>query len=133
MTTETDVADFLFAIAKSLGVPKVYQWGAIPYGTVTGERVTIQVKGIQDETIWRTCYAEFNICVPYMDEKGTANLTRINQVEHLVTDKLDDVVLPYNGDWLWLKIETRNRVADDTIKALVVNAHLRVRILNIKK
>lgn len=130
MTTEADIADLLFRIAReNFTDAAVYQWGAIPKGQVKATRITVQAKPLHEGKIWRTGAAEVNICIPFLSEDGTADLTRLKQAERQVTETFDGKVISLT-DHITLDVDTRNRIKDDTLKCHIINAHLRVSVLN---
>lgn len=131
MITEGEIANFLFVEAKQFGIDEVYQWGNIPEGEVKKERITIQVKPLRNGERWCSCFAEINICVPFIDQHSHANLIRLGEVEHLCHSLLKKRVAQINGQWVRYDIDTLNRLKDDTLRCYYINAHLRFEVMNI--
>ncbi len=81
MITTTDIANIIVKDCRIFDLP-VYQKGNIPEGKIDKER--IHVISHNDQTpgkYWEKSYIEVNICVPDRNDKGCADLIRLNELE----------------------------------------------------
>lgn len=87
MITSTDSANILYTFCKNLfGLP-TYQWGNVPTGKITEERVVVIPKERTPEKIWKKNFVEVNLIVPD-DKNGNANLIRLNELEEIAEKSL---------------------------------------------
>ena len=131
MLTEGDIANFLFTKAQSFGIANVWQWGNIPIGEVKTERVTVQMKPLQEDVYFLNGFAEINVLLPYVDQSETAPLIRMGEIEHLAHEIFPKSVEQVGEDWVRYRIDTLNRLRDEEMRCYCINVHLEVEVLNI--
>ena len=131
MLTEGDIANYIYTKSKGFGIANVWQWGNIPNGEVNAERVTVQVKPMQEDVVWFSGFAEINVLLPNIEHTEYAPLIRMNEVEHIARQLFDKNVEKVEDDWLRYEIDTLNSDWDAQLHCYYINVHLRIEVLNI--
>ena len=131
MIVTTDIANILYKDCKAFGM-EVYQSGNIPDEDkeMPSERIIIIAKSQSPEAIWKKGFVEVNLCVPDMD--GKANLNRLQELERMAQEVLDDVVGEFDGSSYYYSIDQIGMEADTDLKCHYVNVRLLFQVLNVK-
>ena len=77
MIMTSDIADILYRDCQQFGISAIYRKGNVPEvtgGKLTAERIVILPKPQQPGKQWLKDFVEVNLCVPDLDDKGTADL-----------------------------------------------------------
>lgn len=130
MIVTTDISSIIFKDCKSFGIEKIYQTGNIPKGKVKTERIVIRVAKQSPETYWKKGFVEVNFCVPDIDNKGTANLRRLNEIERLVNSMRN--VRMFDSTLYRYSIEKIGVEEDSDLECHYVNVRLLFEVLNVK-
>lgn len=132
MIVTTDIQTILYKDAQKLGISKIYKDGAVPDGDAKYEKVVILANSLEPGTYWKVGFVHVNICVPYLDKKGTANLQRLNELERKAskilssTSVFDDTPYSYEVD--------TTRIEDGRdLKCHYVNVRILFQVLNVKE
>ena len=129
MIVTGNVTDILFRDVKAFGVKEVYRdLKRIPDGAAVTERITIKVKKPSTGTYWKKCFAEVNLCVPYVN--GVANTTRLTELERMAVRTLESVGV-FDGARYRYSVET-SQEDDAELKCNYVNCRILFEILNVK-
>lgn len=129
MIVSTDIANIIYKDCKDFGIRNLYQSGNIPAGKVTEERIVIITMQQENGTYWKEGIVHVNLCVPDIDENGTANLTRLNELERMAN--LLGEVNEYDGTWYKYEVDS-SRIEDDSpLKCHYVNVRLLFEVLNV--
>lgn len=131
MIVTTDIQTILYMKAQELGIKSVYKDGAAPEGAVKSERVVIIANSVEPGTYWKAGFVHVNICVPYLDRKGTANIERLNYLERLAEETLHDTG-KFDGTPYTYEVDTTRIEEDRDLKCHYVNARILFEVLNIK-
>lgn len=124
-----DIEKILIAdMSKLIGVSSIYVTDDIPSGNVTEERVTIHVKAISNQPIFKKCFVEVNWCVP--DNEGVINHERLGEVERQMSDLLESVG-EYDDTTYRYSIESEEVIKSE-LRCHYVNIRLLFEILNVK-
>lgn len=132
MIATTDIQTILYKDVQKLGIKKVYKNGVIPEGDVKSERVAIIVNSVEPGTYWKAGFVHVNICVPYLDRKGTAYLTRLNVLERLASKVLHSTST-YDGTAYTYDVDTTRIEEDRDLKCFYVNVRILFQVLNVKE
>lgn len=115
-------------MSNLIGVSSIFVTDDIPSGNVTEERVTIHVKAISPQAIFKKCFVEVNWCVP--DDEGVINHERLGEVERQMSDYLESVG-EYDDTYYRYSIESEEIIKSE-LRCHYVNMRLLFEILNVK-
>lgn len=73
-----------------------------------------------------------NICIPYLDRKGTAPLTRLNALERLAVKELH-ATSTYDGTSYTYEVDTTRIEENRDLKCFYVNVRILFQVLNVKE
>lgn len=132
MIVTTDIQTILYKDAQKLGIKKVYKDGAVPEGDVKSEWVVIIVNSVEPGTYWKAGFVHVNICIPYLDRKGTAPLTRLNALERLAVKELHSTST-YDGTSYTYEVDTTRIEENRDLKCFYVNVRILFQVLNVKE
>mgnify|MGYP003374393780 FL=1 len=130
MITPTDIANMLYRDCKVFGIDVVPD-GRTIVGAIKSERIVIHAKKQQPGKIWKKSFAEVNICVPDL-QPNEANTIRLNELERMANQKLNDVVGNYDGTNYYYSIESIGIEKDESLKCHYVNVRILFEVLNVK-
>ncbi|WP_028896680.1 hypothetical protein [Prevotella sp. HUN102] len=128
MIVTTDIADILFRDCKDFGI-KIVPFGKTLTGELTGERITIHVKGQTPETYWEKSFCEVNLCVPDLSPTE-ANYPRLKALERKAKEKFRSVTDTFDGTRYLYEVDTITIEADTALKCHFVNVRLLFNVLN---
>ena len=100
MITTSDIADILYRDCQQFGISAIYRKGNVPEvtgGKLTAERIVILPKPQQPGKQWLKDFVEVNLCVPDLDDKGTADLGRLQELERMAKPTLDHKTGMFDG------------------------------------
>lgn len=130
MITTSDIANILYTKCLTLGIADVRRQGADEWGELTSDRVMVIVKDQSRGDIWNKCYAEVNICVPDFDHKGTMDLVKLEQYEHLAKTTFG-VCDGQGSDWYSYSIESQQILHDNELCCGYVNTRIKFEVLSV--
>lgn len=128
MIVTTDIADILYSDCKDFGI-KIVPFGKTLTGEMTGERITIHVKGQTPEKYWEKCFAEVNLCVPDLRD-NLANTIRLKELERMAKKRFRSVTNKFDGTTFHYEVHTITIEADTALKCHFVNCRLLFNVLN---
>lgn len=135
MITTSDIADILYRDCNQFGIEAIYRKGNVPEvtgGKLSTERIVILPKPQQPGKQWLKDFVEVNLCVPDLDDKGTADLGRLQELERMAKPTLDHKTGMFDGTRYHYKIDTIDGTAKDSdIKCHYVNVRLLFKVLNV--
>ena len=130
MIVTTDIANILYRDCQPFGIP-IVPHGKKLTGELKSERIVIHAKKQQPGTYWKKSFVEVNLCVPNLKE-GEANTIRLNELERMANQKLNDVVGNYDGTNYYYSIESIGIEKDESLKCHYVNVRILFEVLNVK-
>lgn len=129
MISTTDSANILYKFCKELfGLP-TYQWGCVPTGKITEERVVIIAKERSGEKIWKKNFVEVNLIVPD-DKNGNANLIRLNELDRLAEKSLKGTG-KYNGVIYTFSVASQTPIEMREFDAHMINCKVLFKVINV--
>lgn len=131
MIVTTDIQTILYKDAKKLGIKKIYQEGTIPEGNLKDEMVVVIANSVEPGIIWKVGFVHVNICVPYLDKKGTANRTRLNELERLA-NKVLNATSVFDGTAYTYEVDTTRIEEERDLKCHYVDVRILFSVLNVK-
>ena len=131
MIVTTDIETILYKDAKKLGIKNIYKDNTIPEGNVKEERVTIIANATEPGTLWKVGFVHVNISVPYLDKKGMANITRLNELERIANKMLNSTSVFDNTPYTY-EVDTTRIEDNRDLKCYYVNVRILFKVLNIK-
>ena len=132
MIVTTDIGNILYRDCKVFDIELVSSWDKLK-SELTSEKVVIITKRQQPGKYWKKGFVEVNLCVPDLDDLGTANTIRLNEIERQANSVFDKVVSSYDGTTYRYSIDSIGTEADTALKCHYVNVRILFEVLNVKK
>lgn len=127
MISGKDIEEILItALSRLITASSIYVEDDIPDGNVTAQRITLHVKEIKTQPIFKKCFVEVNWCVPDIGEAPDA--AGLKAVEHQMVDF--EYTGEYDGTAYRYGVESI-RTLKSELKCHYVNTRLLFEILNV--
>nr|DAN41606.1 MAG TPA: hypothetical protein [Caudoviricetes sp.] len=130
MIVTTDIADILYRDCKAFGI-EIVSFGKTLTDELTGERITIHVKGQTPSKYWEKCFCDVNLCVPDLGVK-IANTLRLKELERKAKELFKSVTGEFDGTRYNYGVETIHIEADTALKCHFINCRILFNALNVK-
>ena len=132
MIVTTDIGNILYRDCKIFDIELVPSWDKLK-SDVSAERIDLGTSRHLTGKYWKKGFVEVNLCVPDLDDLGTANTIRLNEIERQANSVFDKVVSSYDGTTYRYSIDSIGTEADTALKCHYVNARILFEVLNVKK
>lgn len=130
MIVTTDIADILYRDCKAFGI-EIVSFGKTLTDELTGERITIHVKGQTPSKYWEKCFCDVNLCVPDLGV-NIANTLRLKELERKAKELFKSVTDEFDGTRYNYEIDTIHIEADTALKCHFINCRILFNALNVK-
>lgn len=130
MIVTTDIADILYRDCKAFGI-EIVSFGKTLTDELTGERITIHVKGQTPSKYWEKCFCDINLCVPDLGV-NIANTLRLKELERKAKELFKSVTGEFDGTRYNYEIDTIHIEADTALKCHFINCRILFNALNVK-